>query len=452
MAQSLLVIDDDIHFCDTIEFFFENTPIRIIKAVTGQEGLEVFRQTRVEVVLLDEHLPDTKGTSLCEKLLKVNEHAKIIFVTGSPTIDHVVKVLRQGAYDYLSKPMSYDEVHLAVNRAMDASHHAWSDEIFQVKEKKESEQEEIIGLQGGLRSISWLIEQAGSSDATVLLTGETGVGKSAIAKKIHSMREDDLRTFINTNCAAIPENLIEAELFGHVKGAFTGATSSSKGLFELANGGTLFLDEIGELPFNMQSKLLGVLDDGTYKQVGGNVYKKTNTRIITATNIDLEDAINNKKFRSDLYYRLNVLQIHIPPLRERLEDLEEICSKFLKIIEPSQDVYISRSEMAILHSYRWPGNIRELRNVLERSVILRTSSRITPSQFLQFHTGSTHPVKEDFFSTSTISSLEKLQQQYIQTVLKYVSNNQTLAAKTLGISRATLIRKLSKFSCNDQAK
>lgn len=448
MTRAILVVDDDKQFCDTLEMFLEDTPVRLFKAYTGKQGLEICRTESIGVVLLDENLPDSKGLELCEPILASNEHVKIIFITALPSYEHAVKALRRGAYDYLAKPVKYEELHIAVNRALQACNLEWKDEIRRFQDTRESDRHPLIGMAGGLNHLSKILELSAENRSPVLITGETGTGKSAIAKAIHSMNSEKGLPYIATNCAALPESLIESELFGHERGSFTGATSTRKGLFELAEGGTLFLDEIGELPANMQSKLLGVLDDGTFKRIGSRTIKKADVRIIAATNIDINEAIKARHFRKDLYYRINVLRIDLPPLRDRSEDIEEFCNHFITGILPDQRLVIPCEEMELLKNYGWPGNVRELKNVIERAVILRAGDTLYPGQLLQGMDiepgkGGQQPGGPALSGPCSLADAEK---HHIRMMLKECDHNHTHAAKLLGISRSTLIRKVSLYN------
>lgn len=292
------------------------------------------------------------------------------------------------------------------------------------------------------------MERADASRAPVLLTGETGTGKNVIARAIHELEGRHNAPFVDINCAALPDNLIEAELFGHERGAFTGADEVRRGVFELADSGTLFLDEIAELPLRLQAKLLGVLDDGRLRRIGGENSRRVNVRIIAATNAELEQRSTSGRFRSDLYFRLSVLRIHLPPLRKRLQDLIPLCDFFLQELAPDIPLEIGNGEMERLANYTWPGNVRELRNVVERAVILRDSNSIHPSallhDLLRDSSGSTTGPKDkvDMHEPATLLDVEK---RHIATVLNQLQNNHSRAAKALGISRSTLIRKLDRY-------
>jgi transcriptional regulator with PAS, ATPase and Fis domain len=278
----------------------------------------------------------------------------------------------------------------------------------------------------------------------VLITGETGTGKNVVAKSIHHLSGVGSGCFMDINCAALPENLIEAELFGYEKGAFTGAAATKKGIFELADGGTIFLDEIGELPLNLQSKLLGVLDEQKIKRLGGQSFKHISVRIMAATNVNLEEAVIHKKFRQDLFYRLSVLPIHIPPLRERREDIIPLCRYFIAKLAQSHEITLPSSEIEALVNYQWPGNVRELKNIIERALIFQQDNEIYPSNLLSRDFRTSHEQQKT--SGESITPLADVEKNHIIQVLSQVNHNHTHAARGLGISRSTLLRKMKIYS------
>lgn len=448
LSKTLLVIDDDKLFCDSVASFFNTKEFSVITAHTGKQGLDWCRQNRADVVLLDQKLPDTEGLKLCAPILTACEQAKIIFITAFPSFDHAVRALRSGAHDYLSKPMELQELSLAVELAFRTVELERVEQLQKFHNRRESKKNTLIGIDGGLREIRHLMELAASNRAPVLITGETGTGKNVVAKAIHYLHDDQTSAFVGTNCAALPENLIESELFGHEKGAFTGALSMKKGIFEMADGGTLFLDEIGELPLHLQSKLLGVLDDGILRRLGGQTVRKIDARIIASTNVEMDQAIAQRTFRKDLYYRLSVLRIHLPPLRERKEDIEKLSYHFIKSIAPDQKLALPHEELKKLGDYPWPGNVRELKNIIERAIILQSSHVIYPGRLLQKipngHKSKTDSTKMEHGRHST-QPLAEVEKNHIKQSLVAFNNNHTHTAQALGIARSTLIRKLEVY-------
>ncbi len=443
-SRILLVIDDDKVLCDTIKDYFSSETVKVLTGHTGSEGLAICSQTKVDVVLLDQKLPDMEGHTLCPSILKQNDQTKIIFVTAYPSFESALKAIKLGVYDYLSKPFELEELDLVIEKAFRTIDLEMVEQIQNYRTEKESEEAVIIGSDGGLSEIVKLVELAASSDAPVLITGETGTGKDLIARAIHYRSLFRRAAFIEINCAALPESLIEAELFGYEKGAFTGAVTSRKGIFEMAEGGTLLLNEIGEMPLNLQAKLLSVLEAKKIKKIGGELVTPVNFRIMAATSVDLEKAMG-KSFREDLYYRLSVIRIHMPPLRDRRKDIPELCGYLLKKMARGAEVKLPDSEITKLMEYDWPGNIRELKNILERAYILQKEPPLHPSGLLvkKDHTSkTTSPLPQADEGLTTLMDVEK---NYIKYTLDKLSYNYTQTAKSLGISLSTLKRKVKEY-------
>ena len=440
-GKSLLLIDDDKNFCQTVLAFFRDREFATVTVKSGREGLDWCSSNRAEVILLDQQLPDAEGLQLCAPLLARCAQAKIIFITAYPSLDHAVQALRRGAHDYLSKPMELMELQLAVDRAFRTAQLERVEQLQKLHSRRESRHSVIIGEDGGLREIARLVELAAANRAPVLITGETGTGKNVAARAIHYRGADPSAPFVDVNCGALPENLIESELFGHERGAFTGAHAAHKGLFETADGGTLFLDEIGEIPLHLQAKLLGILDSGTLRRLGGETSGRVDVRVIAATNMDLEKAVAQKTFREDLYYRLSVLRLHMPPLRERTVDLDELCPYLMKEIAPDQELILPPGEFEALRAYPWPGNVRELKNILERAAILRSGQTIHPSRLLGRRTAATAgaaPAEE------AVQTLNDVEISHIVRALAVFGHNHTRTAEALGIARSTLLRKIDQ--------
>jgi DNA-binding NtrC family response regulator len=446
LEKNLLIIDDDRFFCDTVSRYLSDQDYEIVSRHTKEDGEKICRKKRIDVVLLDQKLPDGNGIDLCSTILKACEQTKIIFITAFPSFDNAVKALKNGAFDYLSKPLEIEEVGLAVNQAFRTLALENVEQIQEYKNRKEHDQNVLIGRDAGLRDVYKLVELSAVNDVPVLITGETGTGKNVAAKSIHYLNDNSSSCFMGINCASLPENLIEAELFGHEKGAFTGAVTARKGIFEMADGGTLFLDEIGELPLHLQSKLLGVLDDKTIKRIGGQSMRRVSVRIIAAANVNLEEAVRKKLFRQDLYYRLSVLGIHLPPLRNRQEDIAALCNHFILTSAHHDSIDLPESEIEKLQQYPWPGNVRELKNVIERSLIFKKNNRIYPSELLTNMPlqASDKPIA-DADTSSSISTLAEVEENHIMHTLTLLSHNHTRAAQSLGISRSTLLRKLKNM-------
>ncbi len=447
MTKTLLVIDDDKLLCDTISRSVSHPDLKILTAHRGHQGIDICRNEQVDAVLLDQKLPDANGVDLCHTIMQSNDRTKIIFITAYPSFSNAVEAIKAGAYDYLSKPFELDALNLALSKAMRTIELEQFEQVSQYKYRVESRQTMLIGDRQGLKKIQGLIDLAAASNSPVLITGETGTGKSLVAKAIHYSSQKPETPFIDINCAALAENLIEAELFGYEKGAFTGAVTASKGIFEMAENGTLFLDEIGEIPKHLQSKLLGVLDDKKIRRIGSQSLKPVNVRILAATNANLEDGIKKNLFRQDLYYRLSVIRIHIPPLRKRIEDLPLLTSHFVSQITKDRSISIPEEEIEAMSGYPWPGNVRELRNIIERAVLLRKDNHIRPSQLLE-----PVPPSPPFPQTPSPQiapkmdlTLKEMEEAHIQHTLARLSYNYSQTARVLGISRSTLMRKIKRI-------
>ena len=442
--KTFLVIDDDKVLCETVKDYFSSKTVDVITAFTGREGLAVCSQKKVDVVLLDQKLPDFEGHTLCPSILRQNDQTKIIFITAFASFEGAVKAIKLGAYDYLCKPFELEELDLAIEKAFRTIDLEKVEQFQEYRSEKESEEAVIIGGPGGLAEVVKLVDLAASSEAPVLITGETGTGKDLMARAIHYRGSLRGAAFIEINCAALPESLFEAELFGYEKGAFTGAVSAKKGIFEMAAGGTLLLNEIGEMPLNLQAKLLSVLEGKKIKRLGGELMTPVKFRMIAATSVDLEKAVK-KSFREDLYYRLSVIRIHLPPLRERRGDLSELCAYLLDKITKGRDVQLSDSEIDKLREYDWPGNIRELKNILERAFILQTEAFLHPSELLAKKSEPGKTVSQVSPTDEGFTTLLEVEKKTIKRTLDKLSHNYTQTAKALGISLSTLKRKVKEY-------
>jgi DNA-binding NtrC family response regulator len=448
VRKSILVVDDDRNFCMSVREYLRTEEVEVHVSHTGKDCLDVCSKNRIDIVLLDQKLPDAEGYDLCSSILNFNSQTKIIFSTAFPSFDNAVKAVRSGAFDYLSKPFELGELDLVVRQALRTLDLEKVEQFQNYRSERESEENVLVGDSAQIAEVQRLISLAANADAPVLVTGETGSGKNVVARSIHYRGPRRHAPFISINCAALPETLIEAELFGHEKGAFTGAVSTKKGMFEMAEGGTLFLDEIGEMPVSLQAKLLGVLDDGTFRRLGGAVLFRAQVRVIAATSVDLGKAMRNRKFREDLYYRLGVIKVHLPPLRDRKDDLPALCDFLISKVAKGRRVRLDAGEAEKLMQYAWPGNVRELRNVLERALILQQGPEIQPSEFLGISA-----VKEDLLQKSRegvtakgeSATLEESEKGHILSALKEHAGNYSRTARAIGISLSTLKRKLKKY-------
>jgi len=445
ILPNILVVDDEVNVIESFKQLLEGD-YKVLTATNGEEALEKVEKENLDVVLLDIKMPGMDGIEVLRRIGEVKENVDVIMVTAVNTMKMAIEAMKLGAYDYITKPFDVDEVIVSINKALEKRRLTRELSYLRSEVVKPVKFDNIIGASEKMRQVYEIVSEMTKNDATVLISGESGTGKELIARAIHfnGLRKD--RPFIAVDCAAIPENLLESELFGHEKGAFTDATSQKLGRFELANHGTLFLDEIGNLRPDMQGKILRVLQEREIQRVGGVKTIKIDVRIISATNIDLKKAIKEGRFREDLYYRLNVVPIEIPPLRERKEDISLLVRYFLGIFnrEFGKKINnISPQAMEAFVNYRWPGNVRELRNIIERLVVLTREEVISHERLpldilLTVETGEVEVGKEGILLKEAREQFEK---QFILAVLEKVNWNQTEAAKILGIHRNTLIMK-----------
>ncbi|WP_257306348.1 sigma-54-dependent transcriptional regulator [Geothrix campi] len=436
--KKLLIVDDNPLFRKAIMGFFGDR-FKVLEAGTCAQGQELLGRESVDLAILDERLPDGSGLDLCRNLFQLHPFAKVIYVTAFPSFDHAVNALKVGAHDYLSKPFELAALGHAVDRLMSVSALERVGRLEAWRAQADSHQAILVGGSARMSEVRRIVHRAAGSDASVLITGETGTGKGLVARTIHHASPRAQAPFVTLNCSALPENLIEAELFGWTRGAFTGAVNSREGVLEMAEGGTLFLDEIGEMPMHLQVKLLSVLEDRTITPLGGRVGKRVDVRIVAATNAQLEEAIKARQFRADLYFRLNVLRIEMPALRDHLEDLPELCT-FLQshLTGHGSATPVLPGELALLATYAWPGNVRELKNVLERAYLLESP----PSTFL-VGVGETRTVPTaPNLAARPLQTLEELEQEHLLRALHMHQGNLTRAAEALGISLSTLKRRV----------
>lgn len=444
LKRKVLIIDDNDIFCDSVKDLLTDDNTEVLAAHTGHDGLRICADHKIDVVILDQKLPDTQGVTICPSILKQNEQTKIIFVTAYPSFANAIDAVKVGAHDYLSKPFEMAELELTIKQAFRTQELEKAEQIQNYQNTRENEENDLIAGRGAFDEIRHLIDLAAQSEAPVLITGETGTGKNVVARAIHYKSTLPAKLFLTANCAAFPENLIEAELFGSEKGAFTGASATRKGIFELAEGGTLVLDEIGSMPIHLQSKLLGVLEEKKIRRIGSETVKPINVRIIAAANNDLEQAILEKTFRNDLYYRLSVIRIHLPPLRERKEDIPGLCEYFIGMMSREAKIRLSEQELARLKEYEWPGNVRELKNVIERSLIIQRGQPLRPSLLLRSSV-SASPSSPSASQEDDIMTLEDTEKKWISLALKKYNGNFSQSAKALGISLSTLKRKVKSY-------
>lgn len=443
-AVQVLIIDDDELFAASLSDFLSAKSFKVSSAKTGKEGMSVFEREQPALVLLDQKLPDMEGIEVCRKILEMDPRTKVILVTAYATVRCAVDAIKAGAFNYLSKPFELDELLIIMDMAVKNVQMEGKIRVQDYERSRESEEKQLIGSSDGMRRVGEQIRLAATTDSNVLITGETGVGKNVVAKAIHDLQAGR-ETFLTINCSAIPENLMEAEYFGHEKGVFTGADTRREGIFELADGGTVVLDEIGEIPIRLQSKLLSILEDKCVRRIGGGRTIPVDVRIMATTNQDLDQAIREKRFRQDLYYRLAVVTIQVPPLREHPEDIPEIAEYFARIF-CRKPVCILDDDMKRMIDYPWPGNVRELRNIVERASLLLRGDVLRPASLLANSDHDNTWIERKHYEATEIVPLQELKRQQILTALKACSGNKSLTARTLGISLSTLKRTLAEIN------
>ncbi len=444
MKRRLLIVDDDRLLCRAVHDHLASAALDVATAHTSAEALRAIAEEPVDVVVLDQRLPDGDGQALCEPILRLHGPAKIVFATAYPSFESAVGALKSGAHDYLCKPFELDHLALAVRRCLERLDLEKVERFDRYRRARDRADTMLIGA-AGLASVRELVERAAEADCPVLVTGETGTGKNLVAKAIHHGGSRREKPFVHLNCAALPETLIEAELFGWERGAFTGAAGAREGVFEVAEGGTLFLDELGEMPLHLQAKLLSVLEDKEVKRLGGRLAHPVDVRVIAATNADIEARVAEGRFRADLFYRLEVMRVRSPPLRERPGDLPALCEHLLERIAAGRTLPpLAPGELDRLAAYPWPGNVRELKNVLERAAVLQREA-LRPSELLSTASAAAghSPVGEAAGEAETLAVAE---QRHVETALRRESGNLARTARALGISLSTLKRKVKEYA------
>ncbi len=449
MKHSVLVVDDNKMDREKLARCLSRD-YDIQTAADGHEALEKIRENSFEVVLSDMQMPEMDGIELLERINAENKDIMTILVTGYSSIESAVEAMRMGAYDYLTKPVDVNKLEVTLKNALDNSK-LRSENIRLKKKIRESfDASKLLGYSSRIKDIMAMIERVSSTKATTLILGESGTGKELVANVIHYNSDVADGPFIKVNCAALAEGVLESELFGHEKGAFTGAVNMKKGRFELADGGTLFLDEIGDLPVSIQIKLLRFLQESEFERVGGVETISVNVRIITATNRNLEQLVRDEKFREDLYYRLKVFSIEAPPLRERKEDIPVIAEYHLKKFSEIHNKPIkgiAPEAMKVLKSYHWPGNIRELMNCIESALVMSLDDMITVASLPAFITSPNMDMGE---SGESPESLYEMERKAILNTLNKYGGDKNKAANILGISLRTLYNKLEQYYPKDE--
>lgn len=442
--MDLLIVDDDNEFRTSVVRRLKRLGHTVHDADAPSTGLKFAKQRGFQVAVVDLMMPEMNGVELLRKLKEVDPAGEVVLLTGAGTVETAVEAMKLGAFDYLKKPCPFAELQLILDRAFENRELRQENTQLRAALHHSSPSKEIIGDSKGIRDVIRLIEKVGPTDSPVLIMGETGSGKELVARALHGCSPRANQPLVTINCAALQESLLESELFGHEKGAFTGAAAAKLGLFEVANGGSLFIDELGELATALQAKLLRVLENGNLRRVGSTREKHVDVRIIAATHKNLDKEVADHRFRDDLYYRLNVLTIHVPPLRERRDDIPMLIDHFLGRASLGPWTMTDEARNAMVR-YHWPGNIRELANVIERATILAESRTITTADL-------PHPISESTGSAVALDAvndgfdrLEDRERLHVEYILKREGYCRVRAAKVLGIHRRSLYRLIEKY-------
>jgi len=444
---SILIVDDDRIVCSSLANYL-SAEYTTYTANNGHQAIQQLNDNSdIDVILSDMIMPEMDGIELLEQVQADNKEAVVIFVTGVSTIESAVDAMRKGAYDYLTKPIDLNKLEITIKNALENKKLRSENIMLKQKIRENVDSTNMVGSSKGIREINDVINRVASTKATVLILGESGTGKELVANTIHYNSAVAAGPFIKVNCSALAEGVLESELFGHEKGSFTGAMYMKKGRFELADGGTLFLDEIGDLPPSIQVKLLRFLQESEFERVGGTKTMKVDVRMISATNKDLGQLVQEEKFREDLYYRLKVVSISVPSLRERKDDIPVIVDYYIdkfSTIHNKQIKGITQDAMDIIKSYHWPGNIRELMNCIESSIVMALGDEIDIESLPSFI--AIKPAHHE--SGSQQLNLANIEKQAILDILNKHGGNKTEAAKALGIGLRTLYRKLHQYGMN----
>lgn len=448
MSKNILIIDDENEICESLKMILEYENYSVDYATSGKTGLQKIIDNEFDAVLLDIQIPDLTGFEILNKISEMNLNLKTIMISAHSTIENAVKATKLGAFDFVEKPIDRDKLLITVRNAVGYSR--LQQENLKLKQTDES-QYEIIGDSNQIKRILETAQKVAKTDARVLIFGENGTGKELIAREIHRLSSRGNKDLIEVNCAAIPNELIESELFGHVKGSFTGAVKDRTGKFEQADGSTLFLDEIGDMSLQAQAKVLKAIEEGKIEPVGGEKKIDVNVRILSATNKDLKKAIEEGNFREDLYHRLNVIPIHIPPLRERKEDIPLLVKHFTEQICTKNNFplkHFSEDALEALKNYEWSGNIRELKNMIERMIIMVSSNQIEENDVKVMLPQQNKSSSDDILtiSNSFQDFKEKAEKAYILKKLDENNWNISKTAEVLEIQRSHLYNKMKKYN------
>ncbi len=447
-GERVLIVDDEKSMCQFLSIMLRKEGYQITAVNNGKKALEQFKGSKFDLVITDIRMSGMDGIELLSELKEIDTTIPVIIMTAYASQKTAIEAVNHGAFHYLIKQAKNDEIKMVVRNALDMKRVRAESMLLRKQLKKSSDLKTIIGKSEEMNKIFKLVDKVACTDSTILIYGESGTGKELIARAIHHSSNRANNPFVSINCGALPEGLLESELFGHVKGSFTGAIRDKEGLFKVAQGGTFFLDEVGETSLTIQVKLLRVLQEREIIPVGGTNPIRVDVRLVAATNADLEKAIERERFRPDLYYRLNVIPIHLPPLRKRKEDIPLLVDHFLKKFndrrKPDAQKAISKDAVEVLTNQSWPGNVRELENVIERAVILEETPEIQveslPEKMLFHDRGQTSLITDRAQVT-----LEELEKEYLLKVLEDTNWQKKRASSILGINASTLYRKIQRY-------
>jgi len=454
MSGKILVVDDEQSMCDFMEIMLAKEGYNVQTSISGDQAIQKASAENYDLIIADMMMPNMTGLDLLKKIKKARPAQEFIVMTAFASVDTAIQAMKEGAIDYITKPFKVDEIKLVIEKSISRKKLKAENESLKQQLKENFSFDNFIGQSSEVVELKKLAKKVSSSDSTALIRGESGTGKDLIARAIHASSNRATGPFTTINCAALPETLLESELFGYKKGAFTGAVKDKDGLFKVTDGGTLFLDEIGNTSPAIQVKLLRVLEDKTITPVGDTKPIEVDVRLIAATNADLEEDVKAERFRSDLFYRLNVIPIYIPALRERTDDIPLLVNHFLNKYSQRIGVdlkILSPEAMKALHQYDWPGNVRELENCIERAVLLSREETIDVADFPQkiIENKPKTVVSPDTPQTPTLESIEKA---YIYYIMDQTKGKKSKAAKLLGIDNSTLYRKLERYNLKEKNK
>jgi len=447
----VLVVDDEPEMCQTCRKILARHGHQLWLAENGETGLQKLREFPIDLAIIDLRLPDMDGLEVLRQAKKINPDIIAIMITAHGTVDTAIEAVREGAFDYLLKPFSMAELEVTTQRGLNHRRLVQENRELQGQLSSIKPFADIVASSPQMQKVLETIRKVATHDANILLRGESGTGKELAARAVHNASRRSNCPFVPIDCAAMPENLLESEMFGYEKGAFTGAVSTKRGLLETAADGTVFMDEIGELPLTMQSKLLRVLQDRKFRRLGGTELLTTDFRLIAATNRNLQEMVKDGSFREDLYYRLNVVTIELPPLRDRPAAIAPLAQHFLRyfVEKTGKEVKISNVAMMIMEKYGWPGNVRELMNVVERAVSLTEFNQITPLDLpvsiLESVKGAVRPTEESFRAAKR-RLIEEFEPRYLSEILSETGGNVSEAARRCGMKRSAFQRLMAKYS------